>query len=148
MGKFPNSVIHDRYSDWHWNLTRISDKYKCLVVADIDRLWIEYDLFRKAIVAIIDIKWEESGDGITTTEKGIYEWFESKGARVYTVFIARDFTRFRVINWEGLGIIFSPMAYADWLLSLRGGDLKNKELSWEKLEENIEREAELFPEYF
>ena len=30
MGKYPNSDIHNKYSDWHWGLVKINDKYKYL----------------------------------------------------------------------------------------------------------------------
>jgi len=119
MGKYENSTIHNKYSDWHWNLVNINDKYKRLYVADIDRLWIEYDFKRKEVVAIIDIKWLNSGDGLTATEEGIYEWFEEKGARVYTVYISHNFDKFIVLNSRGQKKIFDSIGYADWLLSLR-----------------------------
>jgi len=119
MGKYENSIIHNKYSDWHWNLVHINDKYKRLYTADIDRLWIEYDFKLKEVVAIIDIKWLNSGDGLTATEKGIYEWFEKKGARVYTVYISHNFDKFVVINSRGQKKIFDSIGYADWLLSLR-----------------------------
>jgi len=120
MGKFGNSDIHDKYSDWHWELTKINPKYKRLYVSDIDRLWIEYDFNINAIVAIIDIKWEGSiDDGLTATEKGIYEWFKGHGAKYYVVFITKDFTRFRVVDPENGERILSSVEYADFLLSLR-----------------------------
>lgn len=119
MGKYENSIIHNKYSDWHWKLVNINDKYKRLYTADIDRLWIEYDFMRKEVVAVIDIKWLNSSDGLTATEKGIYEWFEQKGAKVYTVYISCDFKKFIVFNSKGQKKIFDSIGYADWLLSLR-----------------------------
>jgi hypothetical protein len=119
MGKLPNSKIHELYSDWHWSLVNIDQKYKRLYVSDIDRLWIEYDYATNAVVAIIDLKWEDSNDGFTPTEKGIYEWFERVGARYYIVYVSKDFSNFRVMNSEHRQKMFSPTEYADWLLSLR-----------------------------
>jgi len=120
MGKYQNSEIHNKYSDWHWKLVSINDKYKRLYQADIDRLWIEYDFVREEVIAVIDIKWDNNEYGITATEKGIYEWFEKKGAKVYTVYISENFNRFRVMNSKGKEKIFNSIGYADWLLSLRG----------------------------
>ena len=119
MGKYPNSEIHNLYSDWHWNLIKIDDKYKRLYVADIDRLWIEYDFELKSVIAIFDIKWEDADDGLTATEKGIYDWFLSKDVSYYIVYISRDFNTFKVHNSKGRVRTFSSIAYADWLLSLR-----------------------------
>lgn len=122
MGKYPNSEIHNKYSDWHWELVKIDDKYRRLYVADVDRLWIEYDFKLRKVIAIIDIKWDNSGDGMTTTEAAIYEWFESVGAYYYIVYIDRSFTVFRVVNCRGLEKEFTGIEYADWLLSLRTSD--------------------------
>jgi hypothetical protein len=119
MGKYPNSDIHAKYSDWHWQLGGIDEKYRRLYVSDIDRLWHEYDFKSNSVVAIIDLKWEDSGDGMTPTEKAIYDWYKKIGANYYIVFIARDFSRFRVVNSSGMEKIFKPLEYADWLLSLR-----------------------------
>ena len=119
MGKFPNSVIHNHYSDWHYRLIQKDDKYKRLYVADIDRLWIEYDFTRKEIVGVVDIKWEYSCDSLTPTEEGIYHWFEKHGVRVYTVFITKEFDRFRVVNSRGQEKTLTALGYADFLLSLR-----------------------------
>lgn len=119
MGKYPNSDIHAKYSDWHWQLVNIDEKYKRLYVADIDRLWLEYDFRLKEVVAVIDIKWEGSEDGLTPTEKGIYEWFLCKGVFYYVVYIDRDFTTFRVVNHRKDEIVMTSIEYAEWLLSLR-----------------------------
>lgn len=118
MGRYPNSKIHELYSDWHYNLVKLDSKYKKLYVADIDRLWIEYDFSSNSIVAVVDIKWEGSGDLLTATEKGIYEWFRCKGVCVYTVYIDNDFHKFRVINSESVEKVFTPTEYADFLLSI------------------------------
>lgn len=119
MGKYPNSEIHAKYSDWHWKLREIDPKYARLYQSDIDRLWCEYSYNCKAVVAVIDLKYSDSDDGMTSTEKGVYEWFESKGAKFYIVFVNRDFTIFKVQDSKNEIMIFNSIEYADWLLSLR-----------------------------
>ena len=122
MGKHPNSDIHSRYSDWHWDLVGKDKKYKRLYVADIDRLWVEYSFEREAIVAIMDLKYSNGlmPDGVTATEKGIYDDFEKKGYRVYIVFIDSAFQCFQVTRYiTGETKNFGSEGYADWLLSLR-----------------------------
>ena len=121
MGKYSNSKIHDMYSDWHWQLVNIDDKYKRLYVSDIDRLWLEYNYNTEAVVAVIDLKREGADDGMTATEKGVYEWFSKKGANYYLVYINNEFTSFRVVDPENnTEQIMKSLEYADWLLSLRG----------------------------
>jgi len=119
MGKYGNSEIHDRYSDWHWRMVSKDDKYKRLYTADIDRLWIEYDFNTNAVVAVIDIKWAGSGDGMTATEKGIYEWLGKAGAKVLIVYIDREFKNFEVCNLRGKRAMCNETQFADFLLGLR-----------------------------
>ena len=129
MGKYKNSDIHQKYSDWHWQLVKKDEKYKRLYVADIDRLWIEYSFEKKAVVAIMDVKYSnlEKPDGVTATEKGIYDDFEAKGYPVYIVFINKDFSRFNVFRYiSGGKRQFTDIEYADWLLSLRSTRVKSK----------------------
>lgn len=128
MGKFKNSDIHQRYSDWHWELSKLDAKYKRLYVADIDRLWIEYSFDLKAVVAIMDIKYSNGNiqDGVTATEKGIYDDFESKGYPVYIVYINKFFKDFNVSRYvSGEKRKFSDIEYANWLLSLRATRIKS-----------------------
>ena len=134
MGKYPNSKIHEKYSDWHWQLVQIDDKYRRLYVADIDRLWIEYDFEKKAVVAIIDLKWKNSDDGMTATEKGIYDWFLLKGVGYYIVYITQDFKIFEVHNSRGQIRILNSIEYADWLLSLRTANYNNRQYELFKFE--------------
>jgi len=112
MGKYPNSELHEKYSDFHWKLNELDPKYKRLYCADIDRQWIEYDFKREAVVAVIDIKKERDllreELGFSSTEKGIYEWFERrkvccpicknsfflKSADVFIVYISENFQNF------------------------------------------------------
>lgn len=120
MGKFPPSTIHDKYSDWHWQLTKIDPKYRRLYVGDIDRLWLEYSFSREAVIAAFDIKWDGSEDsGLTATTKGIFEWLEKNGCKVYTVFITKNFETFKVADSSGFILSMTQLQYADWLLSLR-----------------------------
>jgi len=126
MGKYPHSNLHNEYSDFHWQLIKLDYKYKRLYQADIDRLWIEYDFNRKEVVAIIDIKKErdllKEEFGFTPTEKGIYEWFEKKEAKVFIVYIKENFEKFYILPFKESDKIFileGKKKYADWLLSLR-----------------------------
>lgn len=119
MGKYNNSEIHNRYSDWHWSMVNKDDRYKRLYVSDVDRLWFEYDFNKNEVVAVIDIKWLGVELGMTSTEKGIYEWLEKAGAKIYIVFINKDFTKFQVHNMKGQSKQFTETEYADWLLRLR-----------------------------
>jgi hypothetical protein len=119
MGKYPNSKIHELYSDWHIDLIKKNDKYKRLYVSDIDRLWIEYDFNSNEIVGIIDLKWENSCDTITPTEQGIYNWFKKHNVKVFIVFITKDFKQFRVLSQSGNQKIYNENQYAEFLLWLR-----------------------------
>lgn len=119
MGKFPESTIHGQYSDWHYQLIQKDAKYKKLYVSDIDRLWIEYDFNRNALVCVIDIKWEDSLDNLTATEVGIYKWFRNRGVDVYMVYISKDFSRFTVVDADGEEYTLSENDYAEWLYYMR-----------------------------
>jgi len=122
MGKYPNSEIHNRYSDWHYGLVKSNPKYKRLYVADIDRIWLEYDFRLQAIVGVFDIKWQGGIDkGYTSTEKGIYDWFALHKVKVFIVYINKEFTSFEVHNYSNPEDVksFASIQYADFLLSLR-----------------------------
>ena len=119
MGKYPNSKIHELYSDFHWKLIELDDRYKRLYTSDIDRLWLEYDFERKEVVGVLDIKWMDSGDTVTPTENGIYEWFVKNNVRIFIVYIDKEFTKFKVINEKGIEKEFNQIQYAEFLLSLR-----------------------------
>jgi len=126
MGKYPHSNLHNEYSDFHWRLNKLNPKYKRLYCADIDRLWIEYDFRKKAVVAVMDIKKErdllKEEFGFTPTEKGIYEWHEEAGAKVFIVYIRENFEKFYIMPFKESNKIFileGDIKYADWLLSLR-----------------------------
>lgn len=138
MGKYPNSNLHNQYSDWHWNLIKKDSKYKKLYVSDIDRLWIEYDFEKGEIVGVIDIKKEELLDSLTPTEKGIYQWFEKYNVKVFIVFINENFTRFTVINGKGRAIILESLEYADFLLSLRNFNNYKKFIEEKEKENKIQ----------
>ena len=122
MGKYPNSKIHELYSDFHWKLIELDDRYKRLYTSDIDRLWLEYDFERREVVGVLDIKWMDSGDTITSTENGVYEWFVKKNVRIFIVYINKEFTKFQVINERGIEKVFNPIQYAEFLLSLRNNE--------------------------
>jgi len=138
MGKYPNSDIHNKYSDFHWGLIEYDNRYKKLYTCDIDRLWIEYDFKKEEIVGILDIKYDENIDSLTPTENGVYKWFNKKGIRVFIVFINRAFTKFRIVNEKGEEKLFNEIQYADFLLSLRSKRLfiefMNKYKGYEELD--------------
>lgn len=130
MGKYKNSDLHNEYSDWHWNLTKLDDKYKKLYVSDLDRLWCEYDYKGNTIVGVQDIKTiKESGYcmNLSPTEYRVYKWFLEKGSRVDIVYISDDFERFTIREFrtdksDRFYTLDGAEAYADWLLELRKGD--------------------------
>jgi hypothetical protein len=119
MGKFKNSEIHDLYSDWKIKLINSDPAYSRLICSDIDRIWVEVDRAGKTVICVLDLKWEESGDNQTPTEKVLQDWFVSKGARYYTVFIKRDWSLFSVVNERGEVKRLRPIAFAEWLLKKR-----------------------------
>jgi hypothetical protein len=119
MGKYSNSEIHNKYSDFHWNLIEVDEKYKKLYTCDIDRLWIEYDFSHNEIVGILDLKWLNSTDSITPTENGVYDWFRKHNVKVFTVFIDKSFTKFKVLKDNENYWYFNKIQYADFLLALR-----------------------------
>lgn len=128
MGKYQNSEIHDKYSDFHYYLLRISEKYKVLYVTDIDRLWVEVDFNRTPpIIGVFDIKFDYGIDSVSATEKKCYNWFNSVSVPVYIVFMSdthiedKHYWKFRVEKWPESNTVFEGHAigYADWLLSLR-----------------------------
>jgi len=140
MGKYPNSDIHNKYSDFHWGLIKNGEQYKKLYTCDIDRLWIEYDFKNEEIVGVLDIKWDDNGDTLTPTENGVYKWFNKNDIRVFIVFIDRLFTKFRVVNEKGNEKLFNKIQYADFLLSLRNKKLlinfMNKYEGYKELDES------------
>jgi hypothetical protein len=131
MGKYENSEIHDRYSDWHYNLTKIDPKYNILTCTDIDttyteegrvgRYWMEIDWELKKTICVMDLKWMDSDDNVTETAEIAYVWFESKGLPVYIVWIQRDFKLFKVSRFgsENPAKEMNELKYANFLLALR-----------------------------
>jgi len=127
MGKYPPSELHNKYSDFHWKLGQLDPRFKRLYCADIDRAWLEYDYDKKAVVAVTDMKWKSDlyyeEMGLTSTEMGIYSWFERMGARVFIVYISHDFDEFiiRPFSESNLYKVKGAVPYGEWLLSLREG---------------------------
>jgi len=120
MGKYTNSDIYNRYSDWHYNLIKQNQKYKNLYMTDIDRLFVEVDKDNKIAIAIFDLKYDNNIDTISFTEEIFYKWLEKNKCRVFIVYISKDFKTFKV---QRFGFtekhILSEIQYADWLLRLR-----------------------------
>ena len=119
MGKFKNSNIHERYSDWHYQLIKQDEKYKQLYCCDVDRIWIEVDFKGEAVVAVLDLKYDDGPDFTSPAEKLLFNWLKEKGARVYIVWISQCFTRFRVVNDRGQEKEFNSIGFANWLLYSR-----------------------------
>jgi len=146
MGKYPNSPIHDMYSHFHYKLIEIDSRFKKAYVSDIDRIWIEHDYDNGPALGVIDLKWiheyDDGRDAITSAEKCIYDWFESKGVSVYIVYV-QDGEKGDEKNWDEFIIrryrendcwlIEGKQKYGEWLMSLRNG--KCIEKCGDKLEE-------------
>ena len=120
MGKFRNSDIHDRYSDWHWKLAEKKEEYKTLFMSDIDRVFVEIDLDGNAVLAAFDIKYDEGIDHVSKTEEVLYKWLEKVGVRCYVVYISQNFSNFKVLRYvDNKTINMTAEQYADWLVKLR-----------------------------
>ena len=122
MGKYKNSDLHDKYSDWHYKLIEIDGKYAKLLMCDIDRLWFEYQYKKGEVIDcfIIDTKYDKSIDDVGGLEAAVYRYLEKKEIPVYIVYITEqnnEFIQFRVIRFkDNKERIFTPMQYANWLL--------------------------------
>jgi len=120
MGKYTNSDIYNRYSNWHYNLTRVNPKYNDLYMTDIDRLFIEIDKDKKLVIAAFDLKYNNNIDIVSFTEEILYKWLEKNNCRVYIIYMSKDFKIFKV---QRFGFTekhtLSEFQYADWLLKLR-----------------------------
>ena len=84
MGKYGASLIHEWFSDWHWN--------KCdrnSYLTDQDRIWIETRKFQ--VKCVWDLKWKwafSSGlDNITPSEQIVLKFFEQHGVPAYILII-------------------------------------------------------------
>jgi hypothetical protein len=120
MGKYTNSDIYNRYSDWHYDLIKKNQKYKDLFMCDIDRFFIEVDKDKKLAIAAFDLKYDNNIDTVSFTEEILYKWLEKNGCRVYIIYISKDFKIFKVQRFNFLEkYILSEIQYADWLLRLR-----------------------------
>lgn len=126
MGKYPNSDLHDKYSNWHWNLTKKHSKYKCLETTDIDKsYWIEYVWHPKyeymaEPTMVIDLKWMHKNDSITVGERGVYNWFLSMNIPVYIIRINQEFTEFKVVNYNTKESQYmEELEFANFLLQKR-----------------------------
>ena len=120
MGKYKNSDIYNRYSDWHINLTKYDSKYNVLFMTDLDRLFIEIDKNHQLVIAAFDLKYDNDIDTISYTEEVLYKWLEKNNCRVYIIYISKNFKTFKI---QRFGFIekhtLSEFQYADWLLKLR-----------------------------
>lgn len=113
MGKFPNSSIHDWFSDWHLNPRVKRSAY----LADVDRLWIE--IRERKPVAALDLKWGDSSDGETWTEEITSEWFERHGIPYYLVQVETEpELKFRISRQvEDEEVYLTEKEMIDWINS-------------------------------
>jgi len=110
MGKYPNSRIHAKWSDWHKSkcnsnayLTDTDLTFK--QDADIRQrlwLWSQRKGWPKVFppIAVADIKWLDGIDKIQEIEIEQAIWYESVGVRWFTIWISEDFSYFKVIRHE------------------------------------------------
>jgi len=110
MGKYPPSHLLDKYSDWHYQ--KLSGR---CTLTDIDRIWVE--VRDNKVVCAIDIK--ESFAPVTKTQIVVYDYFESLGLPVYTIWTEIGFTWFKVQRWSTKKIeSYTEGEYANWIETL------------------------------
>ena len=96
MGKFGKSLLHEAYSSWHWKHSE--GLLKGCWLTDIDRLWVEVRRGQPKVV--YDLKRED--DNVTSTEKIVYDWFESKGLPVWLLTPTKyDWQSGEIDMWSG-----------------------------------------------
>jgi len=91
MGKYKRSLIHDKFSDWHWRKCK-----KNAYLTDVDRIWVE--IRKKKIIGVFDLKrmeWKTPDRELTFTEEILLHFFEDKNnIPFYVVQITDDFKYF------------------------------------------------------
>jgi len=127
VGKYPNSSIHNKYSDFH-----IKEIAPYCSLTDIDRIWVEC---RKGkIAAFIDLKYFGE-DTITETEKIVYKELK-RIAPVYFVYLNYGFDKFIIYEY---GVKskkeFSKEQYINWVQQL--GDKIESGTNWDNILSNI-----------
>ena len=80
MGKYPNSKIHDMFSDWHWNYCKGN---ACLT--DIDRIWAE--IRKQKIIVVWDLKtpYEFENKEEPKSEGILRDFFENQNIPYFVV---------------------------------------------------------------
>jgi len=127
VGKYPNSSIHAKYSDFH-----IKEIAPYCSMTDIDRIWVECR--KNKIVAFIDLKYFGE-DTITETEKIVYRELK-KIAPVYFVYLNYGFDKFIVYEYGTKNKNeFSKEQYINWVQEL-GGKIET-EPSWDYILSDI-----------
>lgn len=106
MGKYPDSELLSKYSNWHLakcgTQSYMTDSDVNLVgMPFIYRLWIEVrDIANKLMpVAVIDVKSHLDDSIPTRTSQVWYGWLEANKMPVYIVQIFGEFETFRVQRW-------------------------------------------------
>ena len=126
MGKYPDSELLNRYSNWH--LAKCG-KQSYMTDSDINligipfiyRLWVEVrDVDGKVVpVAVIDVKSDMDNFLPTSSSQAWYDWLEEKKMPVYIVQIFGDFETFHVQRWSSKEIrVFSEERYIRFIKAL------------------------------
>lgn len=125
MGKYPQSNIHEVFSDFH------SKKVKHdggTMLTDIDRLWVRVDTGEW--VCAFDLKWSNSGDGVTYAEEVAIGYLEMLGPYFIVEMAPRvsyeqgqtyeDVKEFKVTHWRTKTLVgtFNCDKFVDWLNNL------------------------------
>jgi hypothetical protein len=104
MGKYPDSILLSKYSDWHWNKcsrrTYAIDQDIGIVYQPFAyRLWIELREIDNEIkpVAVLDIKsFSELSKSITKCSRVWYDWLVARQMPVYLVYTDIQLKEFQV----------------------------------------------------
>ncbi len=100
MGKYNNSDLHQRFSDWHYQkCIKNTNIPKNATMTDVDRLWIEERDLK--IVMAMELKYstEPKGGSLTMSQKVMQLFFEEHGVPFVIVKIKTDKTKKDLSNW-------------------------------------------------
>ena len=126
MGKYPDSELLNRYSNWHlakcgMQSYMTDSDINLIGIPFIYRLWVEVrDVDGKIVpVAVIDVKSDMDNFLPTISSQAWYDWLEEKKMPVYIVQIFGDFETFHVQRWSSKEIrVFSEEKYIRFIKAL------------------------------
>ena len=127
MGKYPDSKLLTKYSDWHWNKcarrTYVIDQDIGIVFQPFTyRLWVELRDIENAIkpIAVFDIKsFSELTKPITKCSSVWYDWLIEKQMPVYLIYTDMELKEFQVKSYpEGEIKSMTEIEYIQWLDNL------------------------------